>query len=182
MGWKELPGFAPGRIVDLRLFKENDEACVYLDHEVTVDAALSLPLSLGSDDTLSVWLNGESLLGRGPDSRRGPGSGAGDAGTEAGQEPAAAESVQWDRHLGGLRHAAVSDRCGARLRRQLAAGLSERGVGELRFCRSRLTACCAANATCRRTGLLTRPGKTDGSGDPSYNLVALTAQQSVAQC
>jgi hypothetical protein len=64
IAWKELPGFAPGRIVDLRIFQDNNEACVYLYHEVTVDAPLSLPLSLGGDDTLTVWLNGEMLLAR----------------------------------------------------------------------------------------------------------------------
>ena len=38
---------------------------------------------------------------------------------------------------------------------------------------------CAANATFCRTGLLTRPEKEDGSGDPSYGLDALAAQMSV---
>jgi serine/threonine-protein kinase len=64
VAWKELSSFAPGRIVDLRRFIDNDDACVYLYHEVTVDAPLSLPLSLGSDDTLTVWLNGDCLLAR----------------------------------------------------------------------------------------------------------------------
>lgn len=62
--WMSLPNFAPGRIVDLRLFKENDAACVYLYREIQITEAVSLPLSLGSDDTLTVWLNGERLLAR----------------------------------------------------------------------------------------------------------------------
>ncbi len=63
-GWKEFLNFAPGQVMDLRLFTENDAACVYLYHELEVAEPVSLPLSLGSDDTLTLWLNGERLLAR----------------------------------------------------------------------------------------------------------------------
>jgi serine/threonine-protein kinase len=64
ISWESRPDFAPGQLVDLRRYTDNDEACVYLYHEMSVDVPLSLPLSLGSDDTLTVWLNGECLLAR----------------------------------------------------------------------------------------------------------------------
>jgi hypothetical protein len=35
---------------------------VYLYREITTTAAMDLPVSLGSDDTLTVWLNGRKLL------------------------------------------------------------------------------------------------------------------------
>jgi hypothetical protein len=60
--WKEFPDFAPGRIVDLRKFPQNDDSCVYLFHLIEVRQPVDLPLSLGSDDTLTVWLNGKKLL------------------------------------------------------------------------------------------------------------------------
>lgn len=62
VAWKELSNFAVGKVVDLRRYPENDHACVYLFHEIEAGEAAVLPLSLGSDDTLTVWLNGERLL------------------------------------------------------------------------------------------------------------------------
>ena len=64
VGWKPFSSFALGDIVDLRLFDDNDGSCVYLVHEFEAAEAALLPVSLGSDDTLSVWLNGQCLLAK----------------------------------------------------------------------------------------------------------------------
>jgi hypothetical protein len=62
--WKELSDFKVGGIVNLKRFPSNDNSCVYLYHEITAMEAVTLPITLGSDDTLAVWLNGESVLSR----------------------------------------------------------------------------------------------------------------------
>lgn len=62
VAWKEFPDFRIGRINNLARFKKNDNACIYLHHEIEVSKAVALPVSLGSDDTLTVWLNGERLV------------------------------------------------------------------------------------------------------------------------
>lgn len=62
--WQEFPAFQLDRVVNLRLFEENDFAVVYLYHWFNTAAAVELPLSLGSDDTLTVWLNREQLLAK----------------------------------------------------------------------------------------------------------------------
>ena len=64
VGWK--PGnFPDGQPVDLApAFKpEQGVWCVvYLYREITVKAATELPIGLGSDDTLTVWLNGKKIV------------------------------------------------------------------------------------------------------------------------
>ncbi|HJT79371.1 MAG TPA: hypothetical protein VJ739_19400, partial [Gemmataceae bacterium] len=60
--WKPLPDFKVGHIVDLKRFPDNDNSTVYLYHEIDVAEPLTLPLSLGSDDSLVVWLNGRQLV------------------------------------------------------------------------------------------------------------------------
>lgn len=63
VAWK--PGsFADGNINNLALFAPqfNSDSVVYLQREIEVATATELPVSLGSDDTLSVWLNGEKIL------------------------------------------------------------------------------------------------------------------------
>jgi len=62
IGWK--PGkFNDGAINDLKLFGPvTSQVAVYLYREIQCPTAVDLPLSLGSDDTLSVWLNGEKIL------------------------------------------------------------------------------------------------------------------------
>jgi hypothetical protein len=62
VAWKEMKDFKVGQIVDLKRFKENDNATVYLYHEVDLLEPLTLPVSLGSDDTLTVWLDGKQLV------------------------------------------------------------------------------------------------------------------------
>ncbi len=62
VAWKPLKAFRPGKVVNLRLFKQNNDSVIYLYHEIDAPRAVTLPLSLGSDDSLTVWLNGQRLL------------------------------------------------------------------------------------------------------------------------
>ncbi len=65
IAWKEFGNFRLGQVMDLALFNDvRDAACVYLYHEFDVTAATPLPLSLGGDDTLTVWHNGQLLFSR----------------------------------------------------------------------------------------------------------------------
>lgn len=63
IGWKE-GAFTDGQISNLALFKpeHNVNAVAYVCRELDCATASELPISLGSDDTLTVWLNGEKLL------------------------------------------------------------------------------------------------------------------------
>lgn len=64
IGWKEIQDFPLGTVVNLaKLFPGNaSNSAVYLYHEFESDRAFDLPLSLGSDDTLSVFFNGTRVL------------------------------------------------------------------------------------------------------------------------
>jgi hypothetical protein len=61
--WKE-GRFTDGQGNNLALFggPNNTDAVVYLYREIECGGATELPVSLGSDDTLTVWLNGEKLV------------------------------------------------------------------------------------------------------------------------
>ena len=61
--WKEGK-FNDGEVNNLALFKpeNNVDAVAYLYREIESDKARDLPVSLGSDDTLTVWLNGEKIV------------------------------------------------------------------------------------------------------------------------
>lgn len=63
VAWK-LGNFADGNINNLMLFAPqlNNDSVIYLQREIEVAAPTELPVSLGSDDTLTVWLNGEKVL------------------------------------------------------------------------------------------------------------------------
>jgi hypothetical protein len=61
-GWKEFKNFKVGAMNDLRFFKQNDNACIYLYHEFEVADAVELPIALGSDDGLKLWLNGVKIV------------------------------------------------------------------------------------------------------------------------
>jgi hypothetical protein len=63
-GWAEYKKFALGQVLDLAPLcpKSPYDAVVYLYHEFEATDEVKLPLSLGSDDTLSVWFNGERLI------------------------------------------------------------------------------------------------------------------------
>ena len=61
--WKEFPEFKLAAINNLARFeKAKTDACVYLYHEFESKEAVELPVSLGSDDTLTVWLNGAKVI------------------------------------------------------------------------------------------------------------------------
>jgi hypothetical protein len=61
--WREGK-FTDGQVNNLALFKpeHNSDCVVYLYRELQFGGAVELPISLGSDDTLTVWLNGQKLL------------------------------------------------------------------------------------------------------------------------
>jgi hypothetical protein len=54
--------FPDGQVHNLKHFRHNDDVCCYLYREIEAASATEMPISLGSDDTLSVWPNGERLL------------------------------------------------------------------------------------------------------------------------
>jgi hypothetical protein len=60
--WEEFKTFRIGHINNLKRFQVSDYCCVYLLHEFQVEESITLPVSLGSDDALTVWLNGERLV------------------------------------------------------------------------------------------------------------------------
>ncbi len=64
IGWTEFKNFSPGKPVDLlKLFpKDKNDGVVYLYHTFESPKAFKLPLSLGSDDSLSVFINGKRVL------------------------------------------------------------------------------------------------------------------------
>jgi hypothetical protein len=59
--WKEGK-FTDGEVNNLALFKTNENAVVYLYREIECNKAMELPVGLGSDDTLTVWLNGQKIV------------------------------------------------------------------------------------------------------------------------
>jgi len=61
--WKQRD-FNDGQVNNLALFepRNNFWSAAYLYREIETDAAMDLPVSLGSDDTIQVWLNGKQLL------------------------------------------------------------------------------------------------------------------------
>ena len=63
VAWKE-GNFTDGQVNSLALFgpELNDNAVAYICRDLDFGMAVDLPISLGSDDTLSVWLNGKQLL------------------------------------------------------------------------------------------------------------------------
>jgi len=63
-GWKEFAGFELGKILSIKSIipDDNNEAVVYLYHEFEATEAGRLPISLGADDTMSLWFNGARLL------------------------------------------------------------------------------------------------------------------------
>jgi hypothetical protein len=63
--WAEFKGFQLGQVLNLAaLFppEHRNNAVAYLYHEFDSDREFRLPVSLGSDDTLSVFFNGRRLL------------------------------------------------------------------------------------------------------------------------
>ncbi|VTR98574.1 DUF7133 domain-containing protein [Tuwongella immobilis] len=60
--WKEFPEFKLGSIVNLAKFGDNNNIVCYLTTEIEVSDPLLMPLSLGSDDSIAVFLNGKEIL------------------------------------------------------------------------------------------------------------------------
>jgi len=60
--WRE-GNFPDGQINNLKLFRNecNTNSAVYLYRELDLGGTAELPVSLGSDDTLTVWLNGKKI-------------------------------------------------------------------------------------------------------------------------
>jgi hypothetical protein len=63
VGWKQQ-NFTDGQVQSLLIFKpeHNNWSVAYIYREIVAGAPAELPVSLGSDDTLSVFLNGKRLL------------------------------------------------------------------------------------------------------------------------
>jgi len=64
IGWQQ-GNFNDGTANDLaNLFKPEQRSwsAVYLYREIDVASPMDMPISLGSDDTISVWLNGQKIL------------------------------------------------------------------------------------------------------------------------
>ncbi len=62
-GWKE-GAFADAQINNLAIFAKpelNNDCAVYIYREFTVGSDIECPFSFGSDDTLTVWMNGEKV-------------------------------------------------------------------------------------------------------------------------
>ena len=62
-GWKD-GNFTDGQVNNLALFKpeNNVNSVAYVYREIDCPQSVEMPISLGSDDTLTVWLNGQKLL------------------------------------------------------------------------------------------------------------------------
>lgn len=62
--WKRMDTFKDGVVNDLKIFETNDFVCAYLYREIESPVAQDVPVDMGSDDTVTVWLNGERLLAK----------------------------------------------------------------------------------------------------------------------
>lgn len=60
--WKEFKDFRVGQVVNLKKYSISEQCVIYLFHEIDAKEPVKLPLALGSDDTITVWLNGKRLL------------------------------------------------------------------------------------------------------------------------
>ncbi len=63
-GWQEYKGFELGIVQNIKSVIPEDhfDAVVYFYHEFDAAEAGRLPISLGADDTMSLWFNGTRLL------------------------------------------------------------------------------------------------------------------------
>lgn len=63
VAWEEFKGFTTGKVVSLAKFPDaKTEAAIYLYHAFESPSAYKLPLSFGSDDTLTVYFNGKRVI------------------------------------------------------------------------------------------------------------------------
>ncbi len=65
--WRRMDGFNDGQPNNLAVFDKNSSVCAYLYREIEAPYAMRLTAALGSDDTLTVWLNGDRLLAKNVD-------------------------------------------------------------------------------------------------------------------
>ena len=59
--WERKPGWKDGSVTDLG---RETRCAIFLYRTLTVQSDTVLPVSLGSDDGIKVWLNGENILAR----------------------------------------------------------------------------------------------------------------------
>jgi hypothetical protein len=63
VSWKARPGFKDGKVIDLLPhFTPNLNITVYLVRQVTASRACEVELEMGSDDTITLWVNGKQYL------------------------------------------------------------------------------------------------------------------------
>jgi SMP-30/Gluconolactonase/LRE-like region len=63
-GWVEYKKFQLGEVLNLKQLcpKNEFDSTIYLAHQFESNTDVKLPVSLGSDDNIVVWLNGKELL------------------------------------------------------------------------------------------------------------------------
>ncbi|MEI6212041.1 MAG: hypothetical protein WCR06_10505 [bacterium] len=65
VSWKSQPGFSDGKDIDLLPhFSPNTDVAVYLARRVTASEECKIRAIMGSDDTLTVWVNGQQCLSK----------------------------------------------------------------------------------------------------------------------
>jgi len=62
IAWKAGHRFRDRVVNSLAVFEDNEQIAVYLYRVITAPTPRKLPVLLGSDDTITVWVNGEKLL------------------------------------------------------------------------------------------------------------------------
>ncbi len=62
VSWHKFDGFALGKVVNLAVYEPHNNTFIYLYHEFTSPKEMTLPVSLGSDDSIAIWLNGKKVL------------------------------------------------------------------------------------------------------------------------
>jgi hypothetical protein len=62
--WRRMDAFKDGQPNSLMLFDKNESVCAYVTRAIDAPCAMRLSSEFGSDDALTVWLNGERLLSK----------------------------------------------------------------------------------------------------------------------
>ena len=62
--WQRKDNFKDGVVNDLRIFEVNDFVCAYVYREITSPADMQVLSEIGSDDTLTVWVNGQKIFAK----------------------------------------------------------------------------------------------------------------------
>ncbi|MCL1921370.1 MAG: hypothetical protein FWG50_09900 [Kiritimatiellaeota bacterium] len=62
--WQRKDTFRDGVANDLRIFDVNDFVCAYVYREITSPVDQQVMSEMGSDDTLTVWVNGEKIFAK----------------------------------------------------------------------------------------------------------------------